>query len=360
MITRLGVRRRAPISRDRYRAVARGAGMPRPARRRALDFSLVVIVAIATVAALPRVAGGVGVGIEQLVASVQSSIPLLQGRGDLQLPAGGSTSIGAAPVVDALPSYTREPQLQLSGRVPSFAVQPDRSLQIVVNGAVVKTDPLDPSGAFNATLALKDGPNAISVTLIGGRDVVAASTYTVVLDRIPPTVTISRPSAGDVLDTKGFVVEGSTEAGAAVTVNGHAVVPSPEGAFSDSIQTGAGPLTITVVSRDRAGNETTQKLEVVVSQTTSAAEPTLTVALNKTSVRVGQQVVAAIYLRDALGPKVGVRVTLSVGVVTIGSAITDTTGTARIGFAAPTTEGDISVVVLGGSASGRATLTVTR
>ena len=165
MISRLGVRRRAPISRDRYRAVARGAGVPRPARRRALDLSLVVIVAIATVAALPRVAGGVGLGIEQLVASVQSSIPLLQGRGDLQLPAGGSTSIGAAPVVDALPSYTREPQLQLSGRVPSFAVQPDRSLQIVVNGAVVKTDPLDPSGAFNATLALKDGPNAISVKI---------------------------------------------------------------------------------------------------------------------------------------------------------------------------------------------------
>src|SRR2546428_10519040 len=147
MITRLGVRRRAPISRDRYRAVARGAGGPRRARRRALDLSLVVIVAIATVVALPRVAGGVSAGIEQLVGSVQASIPLLQGRGDLQLPAGGSTSIGAAPVVDALPSYTREPQLQLSGRVPSFAAQPDRSLQIVVNGAVVKTEPPDPSAA---------------------------------------------------------------------------------------------------------------------------------------------------------------------------------------------------------------------
>jgi len=334
--------------------------VPRPARRRGLDISLAVIVAIATLVALPRVAGGVGVGFEQLVASIQSSIPLFQGQSDLKLPAGGSTSVGAAPVVDALPSFTREPQLQLSGRVPSFAVQPDRTLQIVVNGAVVETDPLDASGAFNATITLRDGPNAIGVTLIGGRDVVAASSYTVVLDRTPPTVTISRPKAGDVLDTKGFIVEGSTEAGATVTVNGHTVVPNPEGGFSDSIQTGAGPLTITVVTRDRAGNETTQKVSVVVSQATSAAEPTLTVALNQTTVRAGQQVVAAIYLRDALGPKVGVRVTLSVGVVVIGSAITDFSGTARIGFAAPTTEGDIGVVVLGGGTSGRATLTVTR
>src|SRR2546427_9756839 len=105
MITRLGVRRRAPISRDRYRAVARGAGVPRPARRRALDLSLVVIIAISTLVALPRVAGGVGAGIEQLVASVQSSVPLLQGRGGLQLPARGRPSIGAAPRAHALPAY---------------------------------------------------------------------------------------------------------------------------------------------------------------------------------------------------------------------------------------------------------------
>ena len=332
--------------------------MPRPARPRVLDLALVVSLAIAALVALPRLAGGVGAGFEQLVASVQTSIPLLQGRSDLQLPAGGSTSVGAAPVVDALPAYTREPQLMLSGRVPSFAIQPDRSLQIVVNGAVVKTNPLDPSGAFNVALTLRDGPNLISVTLVGARDVVAASSYTVVLDRTPPTVTISRPRAGDVLDTKGFVVEGSTEPGATITVNGHTVVPTPEGAFSDSLQAAAGPLTISVVSRDRAGNETTQKVAVVVSQSTSAAEPTLTVALNQPSVRVGQQVVAAIYLRDAIGPKAGVQVTLSVGVVLIGSAVTDNSGTARIGFAAPTTEGEIGVVVLGGGTSGRATLTV--
>jgi hypothetical protein len=50
---------------------------------------------------------------------------------------------------------------------------------------------------------------------------------------------------------------------------------------------------------------------------------------------------------------------LSVGVVQIGTAVTDGTGTARISFVAPPAEGDVSVVVLGAGSSGRASLTIT-
>ncbi|MEK7862126.1 MAG: hypothetical protein AAB295_02555, partial [Chloroflexota bacterium] len=55
-----------------------------------------------------------------------------------------------------------------------------------------------------------------------------------------------------------------------------------------------------------------------------------------------------------------VRISLSVGVITIGSARTDASGVARIGFAAPPNEGDAAVVVLANGASGRATLTVAK
>ena len=47
-------------------------------------------------------------------------------------------------------------------------------------------------------------------------------------------------------------------------------------------------------------------------------------------------------------------------VITIGSAVTDSTGIARISFAAPPNEGDASVVVLAAGTSGRATLTVAK
>jgi hypothetical protein len=306
------------------------------------------------------VAAAVGTGFDQVLTSIQSAIPLLQGRGSIDLPAGGSSSVGAAPIADSLPAYTREPQLQLTGKVPSFAVQAGRSLQIVLNGAVVTTMPLDLSGAFSTALALKDGSNTVGVALVADRDVVAASTYTVVLDRTPPTLTLAQPAAGSTVDAKNIVVSGTAEAGSTITVNGRMVIPNPDGTFTESLSASAGSVAITVVARDRAGNETTEKVTVVAQQVTqTATTATVTVTLDKTTARAGQGVLATIYVVGTTGPRAGVPLALSVGVVQIGTAVTDGTGTARISFVAPPAEGDVSVVVLGAGSSGRASLTIT-
>jgi len=357
---RMGLRRRDPVSRDRYRAIARGAGVRAPARPRWVDVALAVTLGVAAVIFLPRAAVAVGAGFEQLVAQVQSAIPLLQGRGSIDLPAGGSTSIGAAPIADSLPAYTRDPQLQLTGKVPSFALQAGRSVQVVLNGAVVATTLLDPSGAFNATLALKEGANSIAVALIADRDVVAASSYNVVLDRTPPTMTITQPATGSTVDAKNIVVAGTTEVGSTITVNGRIVVITPEGGFSDSFSAAPGSVPITVVARDRAGNETTEKVTVTAQQVTQTIGLTVTVTLDKTTAKVGQGVLATVYVVGTTGPRAGVPVTLSVGVASIGTAVTDGTGTARVPFIAPATEGETSVVVLAAGSSGRASLTISR
>src|SRR2546430_8547900 len=89
LITRLrmGPRRRDPVSRDRYRAIARGAGVRAPARQqRRLHVALGVTLGVAALIVLPQAAGAVGTGIEQVFASIQSGIPLLQGRGSIDLP----------------------------------------------------------------------------------------------------------------------------------------------------------------------------------------------------------------------------------------------------------------------------------
>ena len=357
---RMGTRRRDPVSRDRYRAIARGAGARAPLRPRWIDAALVAALAIVLLVALPRAAAAIGSGFEQVLTSVQSAIPLLQGRGSIDLPPGGSSSVGAAPIADSLPAYTRETQLQLTGKVPSFAVQAGRSLQIVLNGAVISTSPLDPSGAFNATLALRDGSNTVGVALVADRDVVASSSYTVVLDRTPPTLTIAQPAAGSTVDAKNIIVSGTTEAGSTITVDGRMVVTSPDGGFTDSFSAPQGSVQITIVARDRAGNETTQKVTVVAQQATqTGTTATVTVTLDKATARVGQGVLATIYVVGATGPRPGIPVTLSVGLTQIGTAVTDGTGTARISFAAPSAEGDVSVVVLGAGSSGRASLTIT-
>jgi hypothetical protein len=354
----MGPRRRDPVSRDRYRAIARGAGVRGRARPRWINATLVATLAIAALVALPRAAGAIGGGLGQLAESIQTAIPLLQGRGSLELPAGGSTSIGAAPIADSVPAYTREPQLQLTGKVPSFAVQTGRSVQIVINGAVVATTLLDTSGAFGATLALKDGANSIGVALIADRDVVAASSYSVVLDRTPPTLTVSSPAPASTVDAQNVVVSGTAEPGSTVTLNGRMVIVTPEGGFVDSFTAPAGSLPITVVARDRAGNETTQKLTVTAQQVTQTAGVTVTVTLDKATARPGQGVLAMVYVVGATGPRAGIPITLSVGVASIGTAVTDATGTARIPFVAPAGEGDASVVVLAAGSSGRATLTI--
>ncbi|TMD56042.1 MAG: hypothetical protein E6I83_03165 [Chloroflexi bacterium] len=355
----MGPRRRDPVSRDRYRAIARGAGVRARARPRWIDAALVGALAITLLIALPRAAAAVGAGFEQVLTSIQSAIPLLQGRSSIDLPAGGSSSVGAAPIADSLPAYTRDPQLQLTGKVPSFAVQSGRSLQIVLNGAVITTTPLDASGAFSATLALKDGPNAVGIALVADRDVVAASSYTVVLDRTPPTLTVAQPAAGSTVDAKNVIVSGTTEVGSTITVNGRMVVPAPDGGFTDSFTASAGSVPITIVARDRAGNETTQKVTVVAQLVSpSATTAAVTVTLDKTTARPGQIVLATVFVSGTTGPRAGVLVTLSVGVLQIGTAVTDSTGMARAAFAAPAAEGDVNIVVLAAGSSGRASLTV--
>jgi hypothetical protein len=349
-------RRRHPVSRDRYRQLARGAGVRGPARPRWVDAALAITLAFAALIAVPPAVAAMGAGFGQVLTSIQQTIPLLQGRGSIDLPAG--SSVGAAPIADSLPAFTREPQLHLTGRVPSFAVQEGRSLQIILNGTVISTTPLDASGGFNAALALKEGANSIGIALIANRDVVAASSYSVVLDRTPPTVTVERPSSGSTVDAQNIVITGTTEQGSTITVNGHIVVTTPQGGFTDSFSANPGSVAITVVARDRAGNETTQKLTVVAQQVTQATGLSITMTLDKATARPGQAMIATIYISGATGARAGVIVTGSVGVVAIGSATTDSTGIAKLAFAAPTTEGDVAVVVLAGGSSGRALLTV--
>ncbi len=330
--------------------------MPRRTRPRRFDAALVLAAAVAALLVFPQVATAVGAGVQQLTASLAAA-PLLLGRASIELPAGAA-AVRGAPIVDGLPAFTRDPQLQFSGRIPTFAVQPGRKLQIVLNDLVVATDQIVQTGLFSAAVTLKDGANVISVSILSDRDIVATSSYSVVLDRTPPTLTIARPQAGSVVDAQNVVVQGKTEAGATVTVNGRTVALAPDGTFADSFTATPGALTLTVVSRDRAGNETTERVSVAASDSVQTSATTLTVTLDRSTARPGQPTLATIALRDASGPRAGVQVTLTVGVVPVGSGITDRNGAALIAFAAPTTEGDIGVVALGGGVSGRATLTV--
>ena len=353
--------RRPRVPRDTYRATARTAGIAPRTRRRTLvlDAIILAVAGLFVIITGPMVASSVGDGIRAITASVAESIGGQLGTAQIELPAGPGSVGGAEPVVNGLPDFTREPALSISGRVPSFALAPGRSVEIVLNAAVIADAQLDDTGTFAATLTLRDGANAIGLTLLSGKDVIARSAYTVTLDRQPPTLDLLGPADGATVEGPNVVVQGKTEVGAEITVNGRTVVPGQDGSFSESFTPSVGPVAITVVARDRAGNETTKKSSVTLRAPTTGTG-VVTVTLDRSRVRPGETVVANIRVTENGVGKANTRATLAVGLVTIGSFNTDAFGNARFGFAAPPNEGEAAVVVFALGTSGRTVLTVAR
>ncbi len=320
---------------------------------------IIVLALLFVLVAAPRLGGFVGTGFDDLGTRLGEIFPTLQGSKPIDLPSGGGTVSGDI-TAQNMPDYTRDPQLKVAGRIPAFALAEGRTVEIVLNSALFATITPDADGSFASTITLRDGPNAISVALLSGKDQIASSSYTVVLDRLPPALAITKPATNATVDAPNIVVEGKGDAGVTVTIDGRTVLPAPDGSFSDTFTASPGALTITVVARDRAGNETTVKTPITVKAPASAGPLAIAVTLDKSTVKPSGTVLAQIFVSANGVPKNDELVTLSVGVISIGSARTNAQGLAYIAFAAPPNEGEAAVVVLATGASGRATLTVAK
>jgi hypothetical protein len=349
------------MERDHYRAVARVSGV-RPRLRRplvAIDAALIVLAIVFVLIATPRVAGALGNGADDFGARLGEIFPTLQGSKPIDLPTTGGT-VTTQLAVDNLPDFTRDPSLKLTGRVPAFAMVSGRNVEVGLNGKVAATLAPDAGGAYATTLTLVEGPNPIVLRLLSGADVIATSSYLVVLDRVAPGLVVMKPQPNDTVDGPNVIVTGKAEAGATIVVNDRVIVPGQDGSFNESYPAAAGPFTVTVLARDRAGNETTVKAPITVKAPTTVAALNVLVILDKVKVTPGQFVTADILVTANGRPRADEQVSLSVGVVPIASARTDATGRARISFFAPPNEGEASVVVLATGASGRAALTVAK
>lgn len=353
--------RRPPVPADRYRRAVHHAQtrLPRPPRlplvAALLCWSL-LLAGAGTIAV--RAAGGITSAAVDVGAFAADLIPAARGI-DIP-PSDAAGVIATAPILDPTSDFVASAALLVQGRVPSFAISAGQRLQVSVNDGPAVSAPIDANGHFAAPVTLKDGPNAVVVALLAGQEIVSTTTRTIVLDRLPPSLSIAKPKSGDVVDGPTITIEGKAEPYAVVTVNDRMAVVGADGAFSETFTAPSGPLTVTVLARDRAGNETRSVATVTVRGQVVAGTPSLFVALDKPTVRPGGTVVATITLSDPSGPRADVAVSLSVGVVPIGTTKTDQLGKATISFAAPSSEAVAQVVVLGGGAAGSAILTVSR
>ena len=181
------------------------------------------------------------------------------------------------------------------------------------------------------------------------------------LDKNSTPLAHTKPKDNDTIDGTTLTVEGKAEPGATVLVNDRSVIVGQDGSFNDTATVQAGVLPITVIARDRAGNETKTQLSVTVNgKPTLGAAATVGVTLGSPTVKPGGFVTATIGVSNGGLPVAGQTVSVQVGVIAVGTAVTDATGHATISFFAPPNEGTAQVVVLAGAASGSAVLTIAK
>lgn len=333
-----------------------------PARPRRLQLAAWALILVFSALLLGRAVTGIGLGFDalsrDLTAAISQAFPSVV-TSPLELERNVGT-VQSDPVVDQLPAFTSQSSVLLQGHVPSFALAPGRSVEIALNGVVIARADPDAAGRFAQQLALREGENTVVITLLQGSAAVSSTSATSVFDTIPPTLAIVRPKAGETVTGPTIVVEGKTEPGSRVTVNERVVAAAPDGTFSESFNASTGALPIEVVTRDQAGNETKARVDVLVKVAAPQAGQSVALSLDRTKVRPGEPVVADVAVLLNGRVQAGVSVTLFVGVVQIGTSKTFANGSVKIGFAAPTTEGEIGVVVIASSGSARATLTVAR
>jgi hypothetical protein len=341
------LRERVAISRFYTRAHRRR----RPSTRTGLDIALRALSVGALLACGVLLAAQAGGAFEATVASVQRSVGEVLGFAPLG-PRDGSGDatpvLSAAPILDSLEAYTREASIIVSGRLPSHvaALSERPRVEIMVNSALMASPATDEQGRFSSTVALTPGANVIVAVSARIGERAESASRTVILDTTAPTLTVSRPTNGAQLDGPTVTIAGKSEKGAFISVNGHAVAVTPEGNFSDTLHADPGPLTIEVIARDAAGNQTRRVINVTVRQSGATGGLGVIVSLDRTSARPGQRVSADVIVSDDGAPAAGVQVTVNVGLTRVGSGTTDGAGRVRIAFTTPTTDGFVQVVAL--------------
>ena len=133
-----------------------------------ISLAVSVLFAALGLSLLNLVGIGLGAGIQQLGSSIVSTLPQGKGQGEIVIPEQ-QVSVSAAPVLDALPEFTRETRFQIGGKVPSFAVLAGRQVEIALNGTTLGAYPIAADGRFTGSaLTLPDGTSTILARLVEG------------------------------------------------------------------------------------------------------------------------------------------------------------------------------------------------
>lgn len=125
-------------------------------------------------------------------------------------------------------------------------------------------------GSYSITANLVEGANSVKVAAsdAAGNSVEAAVPVT--LDSILPSLSITSPSDGSVVNTPNITIKGTKESSASVTINGVSVSAVSSENYEKSLTLSEGENTITVEATDAAGNKTMLMRKVTYLSTAGA------------------------------------------------------------------------------------------
>lgn len=119
----------------------------------------------------------------------------------------------------------------------------------------------DASGNFSTKVDLEKGENTIYATAtdLNNNESQESQKYTITFDNEPPEVEVTKPTEDQQFTgsrEKQITVEGTTEAGSQMTINGRVVIVGSDGKFTFPATLGDGENNFNIKSTDRAGNMT--------------------------------------------------------------------------------------------------------
>lgn len=117
----------------------------------------------------------------------------------------------------------------------------------------------DKDGEFSYTFFLNDGANTISAAAkdSSGNESQKTETVRVTYDDDPPALAIIKPEDGSEFygsKQRQIVIEGTTEPGASININGRVVVVENDGSFAFVTTLSEGENTFNIKAEDQAGN----------------------------------------------------------------------------------------------------------
>lgn len=186
------------------------------------------------------------IGFSLFVDWIRGSSPQTQQQSTVLLP----------PVLDPAPEATFSARIKVTG-----SAQRDTTLIVYLNEKEFKKMTVPKDGIFELEdVPLQEGENVMSAKVSDGSEAMSELSNVLRVTRKSegPLMEVTSPEDGREIvgDDNRIIIEGKTEEGVSVTVNGRFVVVNSGGSFRYTMNLAEGETVLEIVATDVAGNKT--------------------------------------------------------------------------------------------------------